>query len=164
MKSKLYVILSALALTLTLTVTGCGVVEDPETAKFESDIQAFCDEVAAIDANINNIDATSEHADEELLEYLDQLDQSFKVLAEMPIPEEYAYLEELTDEASAYMSTAVESYHEAFAGDTYDANIADYAYQNYERMTREPKLEILIRLADLYGVSLDYLTGRTDEK
>lgn len=142
MKSKLYVILSALV--LTLTVTGCGVVEDPETAKFESDIQAFCDEVAAIDANINNIDATSEHADEELLEYLDQLDQSFKVLAEMPIPEEYAYLEELTDEASAYMSTAVESYHEAFAGDTYDANIADYAYQNYERANK--RVTVMLQL------------------
>ena len=43
-------------------------------------------------------------------------------------------------------------------------DITENAYQNYERMTREPKLEILIRLADLYGVSLDYLTGRTDEK
>lgn len=31
-------------------------------------------------------------------------------------------------------------------------------------MTREPKLEILVRIADLYGVSLDYLVGRTDEK
>jgi len=37
-------------------------------------------------------------------------------------------------------------------------------YQNYELMTREPKLEILIRIADLYNVSLDYLVGRTDKK
>lgn len=43
-------------------------------------------------------------------------------------------------------------------------DITETAYQNYERMTREPKLEILIRLADLFQVSLDYLTGRTDEK
>ena len=43
-------------------------------------------------------------------------------------------------------------------------NITEKAYQNYELMTREPKLEILVRLADFYGVSLDYLTGRTDSK
>ena len=41
-------------------------------------------------------------------------------------------------------------------------DITEKAYQNYELMTREPKLEILIRIADLYGVSLDFLAGRTD--
>ena len=122
-----------ICLMLSLSLMGCSNVKDPEIIKFESDIQTFCDNISAIDANINNIDATSETADEELLSYLDQLDQYFKVLAEMPIPDEYAYLKELTTEASEYMSTAVTSYHEAFAGESYDANIADYAYQNYER-------------------------------
>lgn len=41
-------------------------------------------------------------------------------------------------------------------------DITEKAYQNYERMTREPKREILIRIADCFSVSLDYLTGRTD--
>ncbi len=41
-------------------------------------------------------------------------------------------------------------------------DITEKTYQNYELMTREPKLEILVRLAELFGVSLDYLTGRTD--
>lgn len=31
-------------------------------------------------------------------------------------------------------------------------------------MTRKPKLEILVRIADLYEVCLDYLAGRTDIK
>ncbi|MBR4702567.1 MAG: helix-turn-helix transcriptional regulator [Oscillospiraceae bacterium] len=43
-------------------------------------------------------------------------------------------------------------------------DITEKAYQNYELMTREPKLEILMRLADYYQVSLDYLTGRTDRR
>ncbi len=41
-------------------------------------------------------------------------------------------------------------------------DITEKAYQNYELMTREPKLEILVRIADLFEVSFDYLTGRTD--
>ena len=43
-------------------------------------------------------------------------------------------------------------------------DITEKAYQNYELMTREPKLEILIKIADCYGVSLDYLTGRTEKR
>lgn len=43
-------------------------------------------------------------------------------------------------------------------------DITEKTYQNYELMTREPKLDILIRIADLYKVSLDYLVGRTDNK
>ena len=43
-------------------------------------------------------------------------------------------------------------------------DITEKAYQNYELMTREPKLEILIRIADLYGVSLDYLVGRINSQ
>lgn len=43
-------------------------------------------------------------------------------------------------------------------------DITEKAYQNYELMTREPKVEILIRLADLFQVSLDYLVGRRDSK
>lgn len=43
-------------------------------------------------------------------------------------------------------------------------DITEKAYQNYELMTREPKLEILLKIADVFQVSLDYLVGRTDNK
>ena len=36
------------------------------------------------------------------------------------------------------------------------------AYQYYEYGEREPRLSTLVRIADFYGVSLDYLAGRTD--
>ena len=41
-------------------------------------------------------------------------------------------------------------------------DITEKTYQNYELMTREPKLDILIRIADFHKVSLDYLVGRTN--
>ena len=43
-------------------------------------------------------------------------------------------------------------------------DITEKAYQNYELMTREPRLDILVKIADMYGVSLDYLTGRSERK
>ena len=43
-------------------------------------------------------------------------------------------------------------------------DITEKAYQNYELKTRLPKIDVLIRLADLYSVSIDYLVGRNDNK
>ncbi|MBR4287360.1 MAG: helix-turn-helix transcriptional regulator [Clostridia bacterium] len=43
-------------------------------------------------------------------------------------------------------------------------DITEKAYQNYELMTREPKIEILIKIADLFDVSIDYLVGRIESK
>ena len=43
-------------------------------------------------------------------------------------------------------------------------DITEKAYQNYELMTREPRLDVLIKIADVFDVSLDYLVGRTDKR
>ena len=42
--------------------------------------------------------------------------------------------------------------------------IAQTVYSRYERGFQTMPVEHLIKLADLYDVSLDYLCGRTDEK
>ena len=36
-------------------------------------------------------------------------------------------------------------------------------YQYYEKGQKEPTLSVLIRLADYFDVSLDYLVGRSDD-
>ena len=36
-------------------------------------------------------------------------------------------------------------------------------YSKYERCERSIPLELIVKLADYYNVSLDYLTGRTNE-
>ena len=38
------------------------------------------------------------------------------------------------------------------------------AYQKYEYEESEPKLSVAARIADFYGVSLDYLAGRSEER
>lgn len=42
--------------------------------------------------------------------------------------------------------------------------IASYTYQRYEYGEREPLASVLKALADFYGVSADYLLGRTEER
>lgn len=41
-------------------------------------------------------------------------------------------------------------------------NISRVTYYRYESGERLPTLETLIALADYFGVSIDYLVGRTD--
>lgn len=43
-------------------------------------------------------------------------------------------------------------------------NISQRSYAHYEAGTRGIPVEILINLADLYQVNLDYLVGRTNQK
>lgn len=48
-------------------------------------------------------------------------------------------------------------------------NVADYievpesSYQRYEYGKHEPRYEILVKLADFFDVTTDYLLGRTDD-
>ena len=43
-------------------------------------------------------------------------------------------------------------------------HLSQRSYAHYEAGTREMPIEILIELADLFQVNLDYLVGRTDVK
>ena len=40
--------------------------------------------------------------------------------------------------------------------------IAELSFQRFEYGTSRPRLENIIKLADFFNVSLDYLVGRTD--
>jgi len=44
-----------------------------------------------------------------------------------------------------------------------EIGISNRAYQYYESGEREPAISVAARIADFYGVSLDYLAGRSEE-
>lgn len=43
-------------------------------------------------------------------------------------------------------------------------HISQRSYSHYETGTRGIPVDILIKLADYYGTTIDYLVGRTDRK
>ena len=45
----------------------------------------------------------------------------------------------------------------------YDLGITTSAYANYEQGLREPSIETLVKMSDLFDVTVDYLLGLTDE-
>ena len=44
-----------------------------------------------------------------------------------------------------------------------ELNCSQVCYSNYELGKRDVPTQVLIRLADFYGTSTDYLLGRTDD-
>ena len=45
-----------------------------------------------------------------------------------------------------------------------ELGISVRTYRRYETEEREPTVSILWRIADFYGISVDYLIGRSDER
>ena len=107
LKKKILAITAGLLTAMALTA--CG--KDPKLTQFKGEIDAFCTEISDIDTAINNVDAESDTATDELLGYLDQLDTSFQNFAELDFPTEFDYLESLADEASAYMTQTLARLH-----------------------------------------------------
>lgn len=137
------------AILTTAILTACG--EDPELVQFRKNIDDFCNKIAVIDSAMNNIDAESDGAVAEFLGYLDDLDIVFQSFANLDFPEEFDYLEATADEASQYMTTAAESYHEAYSNGSYNEYTAEYAYGNYSRAYK--RIQIIISF--LHGETPD---------
>lgn len=128
----------SMLLAVCLCVSACGKTDEEKAlADFSSSISAFTTTIKDADTKINELDVTAESASEELLDILDQLQEEFEKLAQLPVPDQYHSIEDLADEASENMNNSVSYFHTAYEADTFDPQDADIAYQYYTRaMTR----------------------------
>lgn len=153
---------TAILLLSALLLTGCA-KEDGKDMIFENDVNAFCDKLAAIDSSINQIQNISSDEEElssakkELLDYLNQLDAVFEDFADMDFPEEHDYLEKMADEASEYMTEAVNTYHRLYdTADGYNVNMEEYAAENYSRAYK--RIRVILALFRGETPNVDGLT------
>lgn len=114
-----------------LLLTGCG--KDQELEQFYSEMESFTERAAQDFQTLSGIDPSSETAVDELLSAMDSLAETFSLLAEISVPEEFASIEEIADEASSYMTEAAALYREAYADGGYSENTAATAQENYDR-------------------------------
>lgn len=131
---------------LLLLVAGCGSKEKDPLDTYREEMETFYADVARIDTAIDAIDADSEDAPAALLGYLDELRDSFDKMAQVEVPEEFAAMGDLPQEASDYMDRAVAAYHEAY-DEAFDEEAEALAEQYYERAN----IRIRYMLAILHG-------------
>ena len=114
-----------------LFLSGCG--KDQELEQFYSEMETFTEQADLDFQALSGIDPSSETAVDDLLSAMDSLSETFQLLADITVPEEFSSIEEIADEASSYMTEAASLYHEAYADGGYAENIAAMAQENYDR-------------------------------
>ena len=130
-KQVLSLILSVLLTALLLT--GCGSEAADELGTYQASMDTFCENISYLNDQINALDGTGESDVETLLGHLDTLDEQFAQMAELTVPDKFATIDNLADEASENMSMAVSYYHEAYDSGTYNPTYGDAAYEYYTR-------------------------------
>lgn len=141
---KKFLLITGLCATCLL----CSCSQKEDMSGFKDSMNTFCDQVAKIDVNMNNINAKSDTAKEELLNNLDQLKETFTSFTALDFPSDFDYLEAVRDEAGDYMNEAVDYFHKAYEDASgYRSDYAEYAQQNYERAWK--RIQIII--AFLHG-------------
>lgn len=125
-----FILSTSLAASL---LTSCGSDTTDELSTYQASMSTFCDNISYINDQINALDGTGESDVETLLSNLDTLDDQFSQMAELTVPDKFATIDNLADEASENMSMAVSYYHEAYDSGTFNPNYADAAYEYYTR-------------------------------
>ena len=113
-----------------LVFTGCG--EKEELTVYEENMKNFYAEISEIENAIAEIDESSENAVNTLLINMEEMAACFQTLANMEVPMEFISIEELADDASAYMDEAVRLYSEAYEEDYVSDALVQAATENYE--------------------------------
>ncbi len=132
MKKRIITLL--LATCFALSITGCG--ENKDLTKYKDEMDKFFADVEVIHNRMNKLDENNENSLDELFACLDDLDNEFKAMAQIEVPDEFSSIENLADEASENMTLAVEKYHEAYSKDSYNEYTAATADEYYARANK----------------------------
>ena len=124
--------LTIIMTVLVFALTGCGQKGSAELDDYKASMTEFYDKLSSLDDSMNNIDTSSDTAKYELLGYLDEMNEAYKMMAAIAIPEEFSGISDIAAEAADYMQMANESYHQAYDG-VFDEDSEMLASQYYER-------------------------------
>ena len=119
-----------LTLLLSLFLLGCG--EEKELTLFKENMTAFYENVHTIGRSLDSVNPASKEAvalvDSSLSEMLKQL----QLLASMDIPQQFASVDVLADDALEYMEEAVRLHSMAYGNDQVNISFVEAAAENYE--------------------------------
>lgn len=115
-----------------LIISGCGKQNDPELEAYKESMTSFYDKLSEYDSQINALDPDDEAAKLQLLDLLDEMNESYKAMAETPVPDQFSGIADISVEAADYMQKADEFYHMAYDNE-FDSDSEMLASQYYER-------------------------------
>lgn len=136
------ILCAALVLSLSMGLTACsGAGAGKEVSEYKKDVETFYNTLVDVDKEINDIDPSSQEAMDKLFEEFDKLQSSYSQMAELTVPtkdvpEAFAYISDLADEASSYMTQANEYLKQSFDDSSYNENTLKAALECYNRANK----------------------------
>ena len=103
-------------LALILIGTGCG-KKDEALEAYKTGMSEFYGTLETLDGSINAIDPESEGSKEELLGYIDQMNEAYQKMGQLEVPPSFSGITDISVEAAEYMQKAAECYHLAYDGE-----------------------------------------------
>ena len=135
-KFKIVDVVFCMSFFMVLTImTGCGKKGDSALSAYKASMSEFYDKLAQYDSSINSINPDSDSAKEELLGYLDEMNEAYKAMGDLEVPNEFSGIAEIASEAKDYMQMANECYHKAYDNE-FDEESLSLASQYYERANK----------------------------
>jgi len=131
-----------LVLTLSFGLTACSASgAGKEVSEYKKSVETFYDTLVDIDSEINEIDASSQEAIDKLFEEFDKLQTNYATMAELNVPtknvpDTFAYIPDLADEASTYMAQANDYLKQSFSDSSYNENTLKAALECYNRANK----------------------------
>ena len=129
-------------LCMAILMCGCG-KRDVALDNYKANMDTYFSSVKTLDERMNAIDVSNSQTEVELeasytkiLGYLDQLNTITAQMAQLEVPEQFSLAENLADETSENMNSAVELYHQLYEADEYNEGVAEAAYEYYERANK----------------------------
>lgn len=131
-------------LLCSLMLAGCGKEKNEALADYQESMNTFFEHVAEYDDEMNNIDVGQEDYVTQMLELLDGLDAEVAWMSTLEVPEQFAAVDSLADEASENMTQAVSLYHMAYEGEEYNVNVEEAAREYYGRANIRIKYIVML--------------------
>ena len=150
-------IAAAAAIAAVALLGGCGAAPSQELDEYRAEMDRFYTALERYDTRINAIDESSEDAPAQLLQVLTEMDESYRRMAALSVPDEFAAVGDLPAEAAEHMEQALAEYRAAYA-DGFDADAAFVADQYYERADKRAHVILTILHGEIPqgdGVSVD---------
>lgn len=127
---------------MIMCLAGCGkTIDNTELEAYKTSMESFFSSLEKANADINAIDPTDQDAISTLFEQFDSMEKEFNKMAELKVPTEnvpetFAYIEALADDAAKYMTDANTYFKQSFDGTSYNENTLKPALECYSRANK----------------------------
>ena len=132
MKKSLLLIACSLMIGV---MAGCG-KGSGEIDTYQKEITEFFTEMEEYNTKINELNPEDSASVEALFEIFDEMEVSYKELADLKVPDEFSANETLAKQASDYMAQANQYFHDSFTDTSYNEYTLEAAMECYKRANK----------------------------